>query len=121
MVSANNAPLPQPTAAFFDQAGGLSQVWFNWFLAVQSRTGGNTPNPPSVDILQKQIAALFVEEAMNDVPEPSPVPGYAMDIVTGDGADKPNVSALLLALTAMDEPKQQPNPFMAALLVGDVS
>lgn len=111
--------LPQPNAPFFNPNGGLSVIWLNWFLAIQNRTGGAHGIPASG--LQDQINALFVEQAFSDEPDLVKLLPYAMASVMDDTAGVPGPALLLLALTDGDVPKASANPFLAALLVGDVT
>ncbi len=111
--------LPQPNAPFFDANGGLSVVWLNWFLAIQNRTGG-TPGIPAAG-LQAQIISLFVEQAFNGDAAPQITPPFAMLSVVDDPPPAVPSGLMLLAMMGEDQTKQQPSPFMAALLTGDVS
>jgi hypothetical protein len=70
-------------------------------MAMSDETGDSTGSSTS---LQAQINALFVEQALASEPEPQRFPFFSME-----------------AVFSPDEPRTQVNPFLAALLVGDVS
>lgn len=98
-----NASLPQPNIPFLDENGNVSRAWFYFLLSLFYRTGGPTPVIPAV--LQKQINALFVQEAMNDV--------------TDDGP--PVSTAVLMADLFVDDAfRPLVNPFLAAFVVADI-
>lgn len=91
------ATIPQPSVAFLTPDGGVSRPWLYFLLALQLRTGG-TPGA-SVATIQKQIASLFVEEAMADVPDPQ------------------TIGTFTVSDAMHDQPFPTLNPFLAALVV----
>lgn len=95
-----NVTVPQPGIKFLDQDGEVSRVWYYFLISLFTRTGGNTPIPPST--LQNQVDALFAEATGQDVEFPPP----------------PSVFSVLAAQAMADDARGPGiNPFLAALAV----
>lgn len=112
--------LPQPNSPFFDALGNVSPVWLNWFLVIQNRTGG-IPGGPSTATLAAQVGALFVEQAFEDEPAADAGVVLSMDAVFSDPQPAAQPSVLYSDAISGEAAPKQVNPFMAALLVSDVS
>jgi hypothetical protein len=98
-ISIMNAPVPQASIPFLNKDGTVSRPWLYFLIAMNARTGGSMPIPPSA--LQAQINALFVEGAFDDPQSPMSYLGFAADTLTDD------------------IPAPTLNPFLASLLVAD--
>jgi hypothetical protein len=121
-ASIYNATLPQPNVPFLNPDGTVSRPWWYFLIALNARTGGNTPTPVIPATLQAQINSLFVEQAMTDEGGENPSVGLSMaTILETDPPPANMVPALLAAWTAGDDGAAIVNPFLAALLVSDVA
>jgi len=96
--------IPQPGVPAVGPDGTFSRVWYYVMIGLRERTGG----APGISIatLQKQVAALMVEEAMQDVQFPSI--SLALPVLTSQALSD-------------DVPRAPLNPFLAAMLVSDAS
>lgn len=101
--------LPQPQVPFLDPSGGVSKVWIYYFLTLLNRTGG--VNGISVAGLQDQINTLFGEIASLEV--------SIADADIPFAEPPPSIPA---GVFFVDEPPPPPiNPYLAALLMQDIS
>lgn len=111
--------LPQPAVPFLDQTGGVSRQWVYFLLTLMNRTGG-TPGIPAGDLL-KQIQALQIEVAMEDVDTPPSGSAFSVEAIMSDEAPaKANAIPLDAAMTDPVQPVT-PSPFLYALFVADPS
>lgn len=123
-ASSTNATIPLPPTPLVDASGNISRPWLYFLLSLFNRTGGAqgisvTVLQQDIAMLQQQAGALFVEEAMADVPFPPTGISFSMDAVMSDETPPPSIApGTLLTLSLIDDVPRAPlNPFLAAMMV----